>query len=59
MAADILVNGSKPSTTAVSTMDSGIVTINTETADALGIDTDCFKDLCREIKEVTTSEAFE
>lgn len=59
MAADILVNGSDPATTAVRTLDSGIVTVNTETAAAVGIDDSVFKDLCEELKEVTTAEEFE
>lgn len=59
MAADILVNGSDPATTAVRTLDSGIVMVNTETAAAVGIDDSVFKDLCEELKEVTTAEEFE
>lgn len=59
MAADILVNSADPATTAVRTLDSGIVTVNTETAAAVGIDDSVFKDLCEELKEVTTAEEFE
>ena len=55
MAADILVNGADP----VRTLDSGIVTVNTETAAAVGIDDSVFKDMCEELKEVTTAEEFE
>ena len=59
MAADILVNGADPAATAVCTLDSGIVTVNTETAAAVGIDDSVFKDMCEELKEVTTAEEFE
>ena len=59
MAADILVNGADPAATAVRTLDSGIVTVNTETAAAVGIDDSVFKDMCEELKEVTTAEEFE
>ena len=59
MAADVLVNGADPATTAVRTLDSGIVTVNTETAAAVGIDDSVFKDMCEELKEVTTAEEFE
>ena len=45
--------------TAVCTLDSGIVTVNTETAAAVGIDDSVFKDMCEELKEVTTAEEFE
>ena len=57
--ADILVNGADPAATAVRTLDSGIVTVNTETAAAVGIDDSVFKDMCEELKEVTTAEEFE
>ena len=59
MAADVLVNGTKPAEMAVQTMDSGIVTVNTETAAAVGIDYSVFKDMCTELKEVVTAEEFE
>ena len=59
MAADILVNGADPAATAVRTLDSGIVTVNTETAAAVGIDDSVFKDMCEELKEVKTAEEFE
>ena len=59
MAADILVNGADPAAPAVRTLDSGIVTVNTETAAAVGIDDSVFKDMCEELKEVTTAEEFE
>ena len=44
------------------TFDNGIVTINTETAEALGLDLatlkEAFKPYCTEICEVTTAENF-
>ena len=44
------------------TFDNGIVTINTETCEALGLDLDtvkeAFKPYCTEIVEVTTAENF-
>ena len=37
-------------------MDGGIITVNTETADALGIDYSAFNDLAGQVVEVTTAE---
>ncbi|MDY6356755.1 MAG: ABC transporter substrate-binding protein [Catonella sp.] len=63
MAVDILVNGKDPATMPVQTLDSGIATINTDTAAALGYDLtkveEAFKPLTTEIVETTTSEKFE
>lgn len=56
---DVLVNGASPASTAVQIMSSGIVTVNTETADAIGLDYQAFADLCEELKETTTMESFE
>ena len=58
MAAEILANGADPATMAVETLDSGIVTVNTETAEALGIDYSVFKDMCSELIETVTAEEF-
>ena len=44
---------------AIRTMDSGIVTVNTETAEALGIDYSVFEGMCTELKTVVTAEEFE
>jgi putative ABC transport system substrate-binding protein len=59
MAVDILVNGADPATTAVQIMTSGIATVNTETAEAIGIDYSVFADQVEELKETTTMESFE
>ena len=58
MVADILANGADPAAMPVETLDSGIVTVNTETAAALGIDYSVFKDMCSELIETTTAEEF-
>lgn len=63
MAADILLNGSDPGTTPVKTFDNGIVTINTETAETLGLDLstveEAFKPLATQIVETTTKQSFD
>ena len=59
MAVEVLVNGADPGETAIRTMDSGIVTVNTETAEALGIDYSVFEGMCTELKTVVTAEEFE
>ena len=59
MVVDILENGSKPENTAVKTLDNGIATVNTEIAGKIGIDFSSFKDMCEDVKEITTAESFE
>ena len=59
MAVDILVNGKNPAEMAVQTLADGIITINTETAEKVGIDPAVFENLGSEIKTVTTAESFE
>ena len=63
MIADILVDGAKPSETAVETFDNGTATVNTETCEALGLDFDtvktAFKPLCTQVNEITTAESFD
>lgn len=59
MAIDVIVNGRKPSEMAVQTLDNGIITINTETAEAVGISEDIYNELGSEIVKTTTKEAFE
>lgn len=59
MVVEILVNGAKPSSTAVVMLDNGIATVNTETAQAIGLDYSMFADMCDELKEITTAEEFE
>ena len=52
MALDILETGTVPE---YHVMDGGIITVNTDTATALGIDYSAFKDLAGQVVEVTTS----
>lgn len=63
MAANILLNGSDPAATPVKTFDNGIVTINTETAETLGLDLstveEAFKPLATQIVETTTKQNFD
>lgn len=59
MAVDILVNGKKPGDTPVKTLDNGIITVNTETAEAVGISKDVFDDLGAVVNETVTKEAFD
>ncbi len=59
MAVDILVNGADPATTPVQTLDNGIATVNTETAEAIGLDYSMFSDLCAKVVETVTAEEFE
>lgn len=56
---DILVNGADPATMPVQIMSSGIAMVNTETAEAIGLDYSAFNDLCEEVKETTTQEGFD
>ena len=58
MVADILANGADPATTPVETLDSGIVTVNTEIAEKVGIDYSIFNDMCSELIETVTAEEF-
>ena len=63
MIADILVDGAKPSETAVETFDNGTATVNTETCEALGLDFDtvktAFEPLCTQVNEIVTAESFD
>ena len=56
---DILVNGADPAATPVQIMSSGISMVNTETAEAIGLDYSAFNDLCEEVKETVTQESFD
>lgn len=58
MAVEILVKGAKPAEMAVQTLADGIITVNIETAEAVGIDYSVFKDLCSELIETVTAEEF-
>ena len=53
MALDILETGTVPE---YHVMDGGIITVNTETAAALGIDYSAFNKLAGKVVEVTTAE---
>lgn len=63
MVADILVNGKSPAETPVKQFDNGTATINTETAEALGLDydelADLFAPLCLKVQPITTAENFD
>lgn len=59
MVVDVLVNGADPANTAVVTLDNGIATINTDTAEAIGLDYSMFEGMCAEVKETVTAEEFE
>lgn len=59
MAVEVLVNGAKPTETAVRTMSNGIATVNTEIADQLGLDYSMFADMCEQVVETKTAEEFE
>lgn len=56
---DILVNGADPAATPVQIMSNGIAMVNTETAEAIGLDYSAFNDLCEEVKETVTQESFD
>ena len=62
MVAELLCEGKTTADLPYQTFDNGIVTINTETCEALGLDLDtvkeAFKSYCTEIVEVTTAENF-
>ena len=62
MVSQLLCDGKTPADLPYQTFDNGIVTINTETCEALGLDLDtvkeAFKPYCTEIVEVTTAENF-
>lgn len=58
MAVDILADGKEPASMAVQTMDNGIATVNTETAEAIGLDYSMFADKCSNLVEIQTAEEF-
>lgn len=59
MVAEILTEGKNPADTAVVSLDNGIATVNTETAEALGLDYSMFAGMCSELKEIRTAKDFE
>ncbi len=59
MVADILVNGKDPASVPVVSLDNGIATVNTDTAELIGLDYSMFEGMCSELKEITTAKEFE
>ncbi|MDE6386722.1 MAG: ABC transporter substrate-binding protein [Lachnospiraceae bacterium] len=59
MIVEVLVNGANPASLSVVTLDNGIATVNTETAQAIGLDYSMFSDKCTKLKEITTAKEFE
>lgn len=59
MAVEILVDGKNPAEMAVQTLADGIITVNTETAEAVGIDISVFEGLGSEVVETVTAKEFE
>lgn len=58
MVIDIVVNGADPAATPIKKLEEGILTVNTDTAKALGIDYKIFEDHCDELKEIATGQSF-
>ncbi|MDO4633036.1 MAG: ABC transporter substrate-binding protein [Eubacteriales bacterium] len=54
-----ILKGASPAETPVGTFDNGIATVNTETAEALGLDYSSFVEHATEVKEIQTAESFE
>lgn len=54
-----ILQGADPAETAVQTFDNGIATVNTETAEAIGVDYSGFEELCTSVVETVTAESFE
>lgn len=54
-----VLKGADSAETAVQTFDNGIATVNTETAEALGIDYSAFAENCTAVVETVTAEEFE
>ena len=63
MAADILLNGKDPAAVSVKTFDNGTATVNTETAEAIGLSYDqvaeVFAPYCTKVQSITTAESFD
>ena len=57
------MDGADPAATPVKTFDNGIATVNTETAEAIGIDYDAvaeaFQPFCTVVQPITTAENFD
>ncbi len=58
MVVEILTQGKNPASTPVKLLDNGIATVNTETAEIIGLDYSGFAQYCSEVKELTTAEEF-
>lgn len=58
MVVEILEEGADPASTPVVLMDNGIATVNTETAEAIGLDYSMFADMCTDLVEIQTAEEF-
>lgn len=54
-----ILKGADPAETPVLTFDNGIATVNTETAEALGLDYSGFAEKCTAVVETVTAEEFE
>lgn len=59
MAVDVLINGADTATTPVKTLDDGIITINTETAQTLGIDYKILGNSDSALVETVTAKEFQ
>ncbi|MCD8053146.1 MAG: ABC transporter substrate-binding protein [Lachnospiraceae bacterium] len=59
MAVEILVDGADPATMEIRVMSTGIATVNTETAEAIGLDYSMFESMVTELIETVTAEEFE
>ena len=59
MVAELLTEGKNPADMAVVSLDNGIATVNTETAEALGLDYSMFAGMCSEFREIQTAKEFE
>ncbi len=59
LAVEVLDGDADPATSPVVTFENGIVTVNTETAEALGLDYSGFDEVATQVVEVTTSEDME
>lgn len=54
-----ILKGEDPAVTPVQTFDNGIATVNTETAEAIGLDYSGFAEKCTAVVEIVTAEEFE
>ena len=54
-----ILKGADPAQTEVQTFDNGIATVNTETAEAIGLDYSAFAEKCAAVVETVTAEEFE